>query len=189
MNDTLKPYRRTYVRTDDTGLYRHPLFLGAVTFGGFYGALATNGPLQIAIGAGAAITFVTYVWRMAEADRRAIEVEWKAGAPEPQVRPMEVTRQSGAARTVTVGRRTWDADTLRRIGREAERNGHILSREVLKRAGAPRDVYQNTGEVQGELIALGFAIPWGKSVRLTQRGREWTQEPTAPPRRKDPDLG
>lgn len=171
-----RPARRTYVRSDDVGLYRHPLALGLITFGGFYGALTAAGPLAIAIGAGASIAFVTYVWRMVESDGRAIEVEWKAATPEP-VRPMSVTSNGGAGRTITLARRSWDVETLRAIGKQAARNGGMLTRDVLKAAGAPRDIYQDTGPWQEEWVALGFATKAGRSVRLTPRGAEFHANP------------
>lgn len=180
MTDTSKPYRRTYVRNDDTGLYRHPLALGLITFSGFYGVLSADRPTAIAIGAAALIAFVTYVWRVVEGDARAVEVEFKAAAPE-MVRPAAVTANSGAARTITLARRSWDVNTLKAIGQQAARNGGMLTRDVLKAAGVPRDIYQDTGPWQEEWVALGFATRAGRSVRLTPRGAEFHANPTPLP--------
>jgi hypothetical protein len=177
-----RPYRRTYVRSTDTGLYRHPLALGALTFIGFYGALSTTGPLQVAVGSGCAIAFVTYVWRMVEEDRRAVEVEWKAAAPSPEVRPMETVQASRSARTVRVGRVSMTRQEWQDLGKAAMKNGGVITRDVMKAANLSRDVYSRAGEVQEELVALNFATPHGRSVRLVPRGVEFVHNPSPLPR-------
>lgn len=173
-----RPYRRTYVVNQDTGLYRHPLALGAITFGGVFGALSTAGPLALAIGMSAAIAFTAYTWRIVEADRRAIEVETKADLT--PVRAMVETARTGSSRTLTVAGQSLPVELIKNIGIVAARNGGKVTRAVLREAGAPRDVYHDTGKFQEGWQALGYVVPRHKTMYLTQRGRKFTADPAPP---------
>lgn len=180
MTTVAKPYRRSYVVSQDVGTYRHSLTLGAATFAGTYGSLSTTGPMSIAIAVGAGVFIATYIYRLFEADRRAIEYEDKPMAGGPIVRPMATVGSNPLGNHVRVGKFTLRSDQWQAIGREAAKRDGAITRETLKAAGLPREYYQRVSEFQDDMKVLQYAEGVGRSVRLVPRGVEFMANPVAP---------